>query len=115
MERRLTLRFPLKLPITVRWTTPSGIAEVHTESRDVSSGGVYFCVPKQIEDGSPVDIVMSLPDEITLVGRMHVCCTGRVKRTELIESNRIGVAAQIEHYQFLREGADTRDLVAAKI
>jgi hypothetical protein len=115
MDRRVTIRFPLKLPMTVRWKTPSGVAEVQTESRDVSSGGVYFCLPKQIEDTSPVEIVMMLPNEITLVGRMHVCCEGRVRRTELIESNRIGVAAQIEHYQFLRESKDTRDLLVAKL
>ena len=115
MDRRVTLRFPLRLPITVRWTTPSGIAEIHTESQDVSSRGVYFHVPKQIEDGSQVDIVLSLPNEITLVGRMQVSCTGHVKRTELIELDRIGVAAQIEHYQFLRESKDTGELVPAKI
>jgi hypothetical protein len=72
-------------------------------------------VSKQIEDSTPVEIVMTLPNEITSVGRMHVCCTGRIMRTEIGKSNRVGVAAQIEHYQFLREGSDTRGLVAAKI
>ena len=116
MERRVTERFPLNLPMTVRWTTPSGIAEAPTESQDVSSGGIYFCLPEQIlEDGSPVEVVMTLPNQITSVGRMHVCCIGRVQRTEVIELNRVGVAVQLEHYEFLRGSEDIRGLVAARI
>jgi hypothetical protein len=47
MERRGTERFPLNLPMTVRWTTRSGIGEAQTESQDVSSGGIYFFLPKR--------------------------------------------------------------------
>jgi hypothetical protein len=115
MERRVTERFPLNLPMTVRWTTPSGIAEAQTESQDVSSGGIYFCLPEQIEDGSPVEVVMTLPNQITSVGRMHVCCIGRVQRTEVIDLNRIGVAVQLEHYEFLRGSEDMRGLAVARI
>jgi PilZ domain len=109
MERRATERFPLNLPLTVRWTTQSGIAEVHTESQDVSSGGIYFLLSKQIKDGSPVEIVMTLPHEIPLDGRNHVLCRGRVRRTEVIQLNRVGVAVQIEHNEFL--GKTKRNVV----
>ena len=115
MERRATERFPLNLPMTVRWMTPSGMAEAQTKSEDVSSRGIYFCLSKRIEDGSPVEVVMTLPNEITSVGRMHVCCLGRIQRTEVIEFNRIGVAVQLEHYEFLRGSEDVRRLVAARI
>ena len=114
MERRVTERFPLSLPMTVRWMTPSGMAEAQTKSEDVSSRGIYFCLSKRIEDGSPVEVVMTLPNEITSVGRMHVCCTGRVHRTEVIELNRIGVAVQLEHYEFLRGSDDMRGLIVAR-
>jgi PilZ domain len=102
MERRMTQRFPVRLPMTVRWTTRSGILEAQTESLDVSSGGTYFFLSKEIEDGSPVEIVISLPDEIdlNLQTRPCVCCQGHIQRTEVIELNRVGVAAQIERYQF---------------
>ena len=101
MERRSTKRFPLNLPITVRWMTRSGIAEAQAESQDVSSGGIYFCLSQQIEQGSPVEIVMTLPDEITLVGRLLVCCKGRVQRTKAKALNRFGVAVQTKRYEFL--------------
>jgi hypothetical protein len=115
MEPRVTERFPLSLPMTVRWITPSGMAEAQTKSEDVSSRGIYFCLSKRIEDGSPVEVVMTLPNEITSVGRMHVCCTVRVQRTEVIELNQIGVAVQLEHYEFLRGSDDRRGLVVARI
>jgi PilZ domain len=110
MERRATNRFTMKLQMTVRWTTRSGIAEAQTESQDVSSRGIYFFLSKQIEDGSPVEIVMTLPPEITLDGRTHVHCQGRVQRTEVMELNRVGVAAQIESYEFLRGNEEERNL-----
>ena len=100
MKRRAAERFPLKLQMRVRWTTRSGIAEAQTESQDVSSRGIYFLLPKQIEDGSPVEIIMTLPREGALAAR--VLCQGRVQRTEVIDLNHIGAAAQIERYQFLR-------------
>jgi hypothetical protein len=115
MDRRATERFPLNLPMTVRWTTPSGIAEAQTKSEDVSSGGIYFCLSKRIEDGSPVEVVMTLPNQITSVGRMHVCCIGRVQRTEVIELNQIGLAVQLEHFEFLRVSEDMRGLAVARI
>jgi hypothetical protein len=45
---------------------------------------------------------MTLRHEITLDDRTRVRCKGRVQRTEVIELNRVGVAAQIESYEFLR-------------
>jgi hypothetical protein len=114
MERRATNRFTMKLQMTVRWTTRSGIAEAQTESQDVSSRGIYFFLSKQIEDGSPVEIVMTLPPEITLDGRTHVHCQGRVQRTEVMELNRVGVAAQIESYEFLRGNEEERNLLVVE-
>ena len=53
-ERRSAQRFRIKLPMTVRWTSGSSIGEARTESRDVSSRGVYFFLPKDVQNGSPV-------------------------------------------------------------
>jgi len=102
MERRATKRFRLKLPITVRWTNPSGIGEAQTESEDMSSRGVYFFLPKEINNGSSVEFVMVLPHEITLAEPVRVRCQGRVRRTEIGEMDRVGVVAEIERYEFLR-------------
>jgi len=77
------------------------MAEAKTESQDVSSRGIYFFLPKRIANGSPVEILINLPHDIALEGRPRVLCKGHVQRTEVLESDRIGVAARIESYEFV--------------
>jgi len=101
-ERRTTQRFSMRLPLTVRWTTARQLAKTMTESRDVSSRGVYFFLSKDIKEGSPVEILLTLPNEITLAGPVRVRCLGRVQRTEPRDEGAIGVVAAIERYEFLR-------------
>jgi hypothetical protein len=104
-ERRTAQRFRIKLPMTVRWTNGSAIGEARTESKDVSSRGVYFFLPKEVKNGSPVEIVLTLPHEITLAGPVRVRCLGRIQRNEedsAREHELSGLVAQIERYEFLR-------------
>src|SRR6266851_3655708 len=54
-ERRTTQRFQMRLPLTVRWTTGAAVGETSTESRDVSSRGVYFFLAKDVKEGSAVE------------------------------------------------------------
>ena len=107
MERRSTRRFPVKLPMRVRWATKSGNGQAQTESEDISSRGVYFFLPTEIEKGSWVELVLVLPHEITSDGSVRIRCQALVRRTEIKEIDRIGVAAEIELYQFLREDKNT--------
>ena len=107
MERRATRRFRIKLPMRVRWATKSGNGEAQTESEDISSRGVYFFLPTRIKAGSWVELVFVLPHEITLAEPVLVRCQARVRRTEIKKRNRVGVAAEIEIYQLLREDKNT--------
>ena len=68
----------------------------------MSSRGVYFQLPKGVKSGSPVEILLTLPHEITLAGPVRVRCLGRVSRSEEKEMGRIGIVAEIERYEFLR-------------
>ena len=45
-ERRASRRFLMRLPLTVRWTDEAVVGEAATESREVSSRGIYFFLPK---------------------------------------------------------------------
>jgi len=102
MERRATRRLQLKLPMTVRWTNQSGSREAQAESEDITSRGVYFFLPTEIENGSSVELVIVMPP-ITLAEPVRVRFQGRVRRTEPREMGRVGVVAEFERYQFLRE------------
>jgi hypothetical protein len=101
-ERRLNQRFKIRLPMTVRWTNGAAVGEAKTESLNVSSRGVYFSLPKGMKDGSPVELLMTLPHEITLAGPVRVRCLGRVSRSEEAQTGRMGIVAEIERYEFLR-------------
>lgn len=101
-ERRLNQRFKIRLPMTVRWTSGAAVGEAKTESMNVSSRGVYFALPKGMKEGSPVEILLTLPHEITLAGPVRVRCLGRVARSESGETGKTGIVAEIERYEFLR-------------
>jgi hypothetical protein len=101
-ERRSAQRFRIKLPLTVRWTSGSAVGEARTESQDVSSRGIYFSLPKTVQNGSPVEIVLTLPHEITMAGPVRVRCLGRVHRNEPQQAGYSGLVAEIERYEFLR-------------
>jgi PilZ domain-containing protein len=101
-ERRSSRRFLMRLPLTVRWTDEDLVGEIATETREVSSRGLYFHLPKGLRSGSPVEIVMTLPHELTQAGPVRVRCLGRVLRSSPEHSGNTGVAAAIERYEFLR-------------
>jgi hypothetical protein len=94
----------MRLPLTVRWTDENVVGEASTESREVSSRGLYFHLPKGLKSGSPVEILMTLPHELTQAGPVRVRCLGRVLRTHAEGAGDVGVAAAIERYEFLRQG-----------
>lgn len=99
-ERRSRQRYPLKLPLSVRPSGATAAAEI-SECRDVSSHGVFFFLQQPLKSGSSLDIVLTLPSEITRGEPVRVHCEARVQRTETLGAGRVGIAAKIERYRFL--------------
>ena len=100
-ERRHAHRFELQSPVTIRWKDGSGMREALTVSEDISSNGLYFILPEGIQNGTPVEVEMTLPNQITLAGPVHVRCLGHIQRCEPKEGAKSGMAAAIERYEFL--------------
>lgn len=101
-ERRTALRYSMQLPVEVRTPDPGGA--VVTKTDDVSFRGVYFHINQNFEINSPVDLVLTLPREVTLSEDVRVHCVGRVVRVERSgkeNGGQVGVAAVIERYDFL--------------
>jgi len=105
MERRRAVRFKFQLPLIVRWTDGSVDHEVSAVSEDVSSRGIYFFLSERVKTGKPIEIVLTLPHEITFAGKLKVRCFGRIQRYEnkVPEGSNAGVAVAIEKYEFLRK------------
>jgi hypothetical protein len=105
LERRRAHRFDLHLPVTVRWQDAEGTREALTVSEDVSSNGIYFVLPEGIQDGTSVEVEMTLPHQVTLAGPLRVRCLGRIQRCEA--GSNVGMAAAIEKYEFLPDTNET--------
>ena len=100
-ERRHARRFELQSPVIIRWKHGSEMREALTVSEDISSNGLYFILPEGIKNGTPVEVEMTLPNQITLAGPVRVRCLGHIQRCEPKEGAKTGMAAAIERYEFL--------------
>jgi hypothetical protein len=109
-ERRTMRRFDMRLPATVRL---DGAAEFHTETQNVSARGVFFYLDRAVSAGTKIEVTLTFPPHVTLTDAVRVRFAARVIRVESpLPSLRIGTAAMIEDYEFLRSAGSTDFLSA---
>jgi PilZ domain-containing protein len=105
-ERRTSRRYDLSLPILVRVPTEKASDSQKGKTRDISTRGLYFVMDQDPQMGSRLDMVLTLPPEVTSGAEVLVHALGKVLRVEpRIEdgNTRMGVAAIIERYDIVRE------------
>ena len=103
-------RFDMRLPAVVR---EEGADEVHTETQNVSARGVFFYLDRAIAAGTKLEVTLTFPPHVTLTDAVRVRFTARVIRVESpLPSARVGTAAMIEDYEFLRSDGSP-DLLSA--
>jgi hypothetical protein len=100
-ERRLMRRFDMRLPAVVKIPELSS-SEFATETQNVSARGVFFYLDKPLAEGMRIEVTMTFPPHLTLTDSVRVRFVARVVRTEKLPVSRVGVAALIEMYEFLR-------------
>lgn len=99
-ERRAAQRFDYQLPVSIRVAGTEN--EAHGLIYNLSARGAFFYTETSITEGSTLDLTLLMPSEITLTESMHVRCKGRVLRVGCQDGGaRIGVAVQLEGYEFL--------------
>src|SRR5271169_450734 len=107
-ERRAMRRFDMRLPAIVK-AEGMELDEFATETQNVSARGVFFYVDRPLAPGARLEVTLTFPPHITLTESVRVRFTARVVRVEEpLPVSRVGVAAFIEEYEFLRSnrGAD---------
>ena len=107
-ERRTSRRYDLSLPVLVRVPTEKLVDSQKAKTRDISPRGLYFVMDREPQTGSRLDLVLTLPTEVTSGTEVLVHAWGKVLRVEpRIEdgNTRMGVAAIIERYDIVREEA----------
>jgi hypothetical protein len=101
-DRRARQRFPVNVPVSVR-TGNGGIQEA-TETRDLSTAGVFVYTNARMQEGSELELILVLPPEITFSDRRWVCCQASVVRVEEnAGQGNYGVAAVIKRFDVLPE------------
>ena len=97
-DMQSAVRFPIKLPISVK--SKSGANAAETEN--ISANGVLFHVDSDMPVGSMVDFTISLPaDVVGAEADVQLDCRGRVVRN-FEEDGRRGVGVVIDEYRFER-------------
>jgi hypothetical protein len=114
-ERRLMRRFDMRLPAVVR-LDQGGLGQrtkFQTETQNVSARGVFFYLDRPVPSGTPCEVILTFPPHITLTDAVRVRFTARVIRSESpLPSLRVGTAAMIEDYEFLRSASSADFLTA---
>jgi hypothetical protein len=108
-ERRATRRFDMRLPATVK-STDGTVYELRTETQNVSARGVFFYLDRRVEPGAHLEVTLTFPPHITLTDPVRIRFVARVLRIDASPMTRVGVAAFIEEYEFLRSNPPSNQL-----
>ncbi len=101
-ERRGEQRFPLHLPVVLRTMSAMGIQE-SSVTHDISARGALFDLKYSLSEHTPVELLLTLPAEITLSEDIHVRCRAKVVRVIGPDPQGIRrIAVVIEKYDFTR-------------
>ena len=105
-ERRRAQRFPLPLPLEVKWQENSGEVQEPATIRDISATGVYFLFDRNLPLDSKVEFYVRLQVEGAPAGSVLLHCVGSIVRVEPApdDPRHVGVGARIDRYRFLRPG-----------
>jgi hypothetical protein len=92
----------------VRIPTPGLAGTQSGRTRDISTKGLYFVIDQDVRAGSNLDIMLTLPKEMTNGEEVLVKASGKIVRVESRKEDgneRLGVAAVIERYDIMRGAA----------
>ena len=98
-------RFDMRLPAIVK-VADGSVDELLTETQNVSARGVFLYLDRTLSAGSRIHVTLTFPPHITLTEPLRVRFRARVVRVETpLPASRVGIAAVIEEYEFLRSVA----------
>jgi len=108
LEQRRTRRFDLRLPIVIQYMGNEWVRQ-HSETRNLSSGGVLFCLDSEVPVGQSIEYTITLPPTGKEPQEVRLHCVGTVVRSEQRPGDdtmqpKYAVAATLERYEFVREG-----------
>lgn len=107
-ERRIAPRFPMRLPMKVKFFDERPFEE-STFTRDVSSSGVFFYLDGYVQnhpgERESIEFTLTLPLTSALAQEIRVRYTAEVVRVEALPDGKLGVAAKTSRHEFVGTGA----------
>jgi hypothetical protein len=104
LEQRRTQRYRLQLPLQIVQLGDQRVNRTE-KTRDISSGGVCFLSPTDVEVGGRIEYLITLSRSTPPV---RIRCLGKVLRSlQPADTNGVSefeVAVTMERYQFVRPG-----------
>jgi hypothetical protein len=99
-DRREARRFMMTLPVRVL-AHDANSPELRASTRDVSYRGLYFMTEARFQDGTEIDFILTLPQQMISAGDVNIRCHGQVVRVEASDNGKVGIAARIDRYEFV--------------
>ncbi len=98
LERRAGQRFDFNLPISIEFEGRT----IPGYSQNLSARGVFLYSEADLPLSSVVQLIFTMPSDITLAESMRIRCRGRVLRSATSAGVQgKGVAVQLDSYEYL--------------
>src|ERR1035437_10316579 len=100
-ERRIDTRVNIRVPLQFRALNAPNSAEEAAESENISQRGIYFETAVHLKVGTPLEVSLQMPRDMSGKSSSEVRCMARVVhiRTNLRGKGKTGVGLHIEHYE----------------
>jgi hypothetical protein len=108
-ERRRYARARLALPIVLhRVAGQRGSSRRTLRTRDISSSGVFFLSPQEIDPGTPIELEVLLVNRPMGRGAVCMCAEAHVVRAEPAEEDGwFGLAVTFDDISYRRDDSDS--------
>ena len=104
-ELRKARRYGLSLPVTIHFPLEKLPISRSGKVSDISTKGLYFVLADDPGVGTPINLTVTFPAEITGGSQVLIHFMGKVTRVESWAggiSEKFGVAATFENYEMVR-------------
>jgi hypothetical protein len=100
-ERRIDTRVNIRVPLRFRALNNPGSTEQTAQSENLSQRGMYFMTDVPLKVGTPVEVSLRMPQELSIKSVSDVKCVARVVhvRQSSTPGGLLGIGLHIERYE----------------
>ena len=100
-ERRTATRLSLRIPLRFRALSNPTSPEQRAETVNISQRGVFFTTAFPLTKGTPIEMLLRMPSELTGKAPTEVRCTAHVVHVQPdgFGNGKAGVGVEIERYE----------------